>query len=162
MPQDSHRRKQEILKRAAQSRLDVIDSCGDVRRAAASCAGVLPVSARYLKIGALVAGGAVGTGLLLRLLPRARRKSAAVAVSFTSRVTRLLISELLAGLALPLCRQYFFGLQTADTPIRLPRAVEWAWRFLRRRCRAFGPFPPPSLFSPCLSLSASYNLASYL
>ncbi len=92
--------------RAAQSRVGIIDSAGEVRRAVESCARALPVPVRFLKIGATAAAGTVGVGLLTRML-RPRRRMNGVATP--SGMTRFLISELVVGLLLPLCRSYLFN-----------------------------------------------------
>ncbi len=133
MPQDSYRRKQEILTRAARTRVGLIDSCADVRRSVGGCVRALPVPARYLRLGAMAAGGALGAGLLVRLLSFSRRKSSSAVASVSMRLGRVLVSELLVGFALPLCRQYFFGAQQPEaSPRPAPRAAGILGRLLRR------------------------------
>ncbi len=86
--------------RVAQSRLGVLDALADVRRGVDGCIRALPLPARFLKLGALAAVGAVAAGMLRHLLPFSRRKSTPPAMG------RFVFSELLAGLVLPLCRSY--------------------------------------------------------
>ncbi len=99
--------------RSAQSRVGVIDAAGEVRRALTGCVRALPVPAGVLKFGATAAAGTFGAGLLVRLLRPRRRASAPRA---SSGWGRHLLSELLVGLLLPLCRSYLLGNRGGAAP----------------------------------------------
>ncbi len=111
--------------RAAQTRVGVIDSAGEVRRAVAGCAHALPVPVRFLKIGATAAAGTIGAGLLVRML----RSRHAVPAAAPSGWMRFLVSELTVGLLLPLCRSYL--LASREDRGAEPRPGGWLSRLLK-------------------------------
>ncbi len=137
MPQDSHLRKEEILRRAAESRLGVLSSLESAGKGVRRCVDALPLSAQAFRIGSAVAAG-MGGMLLLRALVPSRRRPAAPqqpAPAPTQRhLGRYLLTETIVMLAIPLCRRYLLG-TGHETPAQVSNAAAAVDKLVSRLLR---------------------------
>ncbi len=107
--------------RSAKSRLGLVSSLGSARRGVGRCVDAVPVSARAVKLGGAALAGLAGAVVLRSLLPR-RRRAAALPAPVPAPVSRpavprhalgrVLLTESVVTLLLPLCRHYLLGEKT--------------------------------------------------
>ncbi len=135
MPQNSYSRKEEILMRSAQSRLGVVSSLSAARKDVGRCVDALPLPGPAFKLGAGVVAGLAGVVLLRALLPTRRRAAAPAPVAAAPaaprpQVGRLLLSQSVALLLVPLCRHYLLG-ETSPVAARLAPLLDSVFKKTR-------------------------------
>ncbi len=135
MPQISYSRKEEILMRSAQSRLGVVSSLSAARKDLGRCVDALPLPGPACRLGAGVVAGLGGVLLLRALLPSRRRSAAPAPAAVApaaprSQVGRLLLSQSVALLLIPLCRYYLLG-ESSPVAARLAPLLDGVFRKTR-------------------------------